>query len=387
MPVVVAALFLAGGCSARVAVSNRPSTTFAVAPSLPPSPVPPPAAPVPAAPAARPWPCKRLFDIDYVDVRTIARSFNLSASWVINGRVMQLADRRGVVRMRFEVRDPSYLFDGTRVFLGSTTVFDEGSLFVSKIDVIKTIIPLLRPAEYAAELPPPPRLIVLDPGHGGSDPGTRNLVMNLDEKNLTLDVVLRLRKLLEARGYRVILTRSTDTKLAQAQRTDLQDRDEVANRAKADLFLSVHFNSAPATVTGTETYAMTPQFQASSGAAKDTAVDNALPGNRQDIANALLGYHLQRSVLAELHSADRGFKRGRLMVLCFPQCPAALVEAAYLSNYTDARRLATPVFRQQIAQALADGIDEYSAALAALRPVRSVRPEQHFAAGEHQQNR
>jgi len=63
------------------------------------------------------------------------------------------------------------------------------------------------------------------------------------------------------------------------------------------------------------------------------------------------------------------------MVLEFPDCPAALVEAAYLSNNADASRLATPEFRQKVAQALADGIDEYSAALAALHPSASATAE------------
>ena len=208
---------------------------------------------------------------------------------------------------------------------------------------------------------------MLDAGHGGIDPGTRNLALHLEEKNVTLDVVLRLRKLLERRGYRVILTRSDDTKLAVAQRTDLELRAEVASRAKADLFLSVHFNSAAPTVTGTETYVMTPQFQASSGGGKDDVVDKAFPGNRQDFANAVLGYQLHRSLLAGLKTADRGYKRGRLLVLNFSECPAALVEPAYLSSPSEGSRLATPEFRQQIAGAIADGIDRYSAVLASMR--------------------
>jgi N-acetylmuramoyl-L-alanine amidase len=288
---------------------------------------------------------------------------------------MQLADARGAVRLKFESKDHAFILDGTRVFLGEATVFNQDSLFVSRIDVIKSVAPLLRPAEFAAQLPAPPRLIVLDAGHGGADPGTRNLVMHLDEKNLTLDVVLRLKKLLEGRGYRVILTRSDDSKLAAAQRPDLEQRDEVANRTKADLFLSVHFNSAVATVTGTETYVMTPQSEISTGEARDATVDKAFPGNRLDFANIILGYHLHRSLVTALNSTDRGCKRGRRLVLCFPECPAALVEAAYLSNNTDASRLATPAFRQRIAQALADGIDDYSAELAALHPSPSSTGE------------
>jgi N-acetylmuramoyl-L-alanine amidase len=324
---------------------------------------------------SRLWPVKRLYDVDYVDVQAIAERFRLKASWVTSGRVMQLADASDRVRLKFENRDRSFYSEGIRVFMGETTVLSQGSLYVSRIDVIKTIVPLVQPVEYAGLLPGPPRLIVLDAGHGGADPGTRNLVMHLDEKNLTLDVVQRLKKLLEVRGYRVILTRNDDTKLAAGQRPDLEERDAVANRAKADLFLSVHFNSAVATVTGTETYVMTPQSEISTGEARDATVDKAFPGNRLDFANIILGYHLHRSLVTALNSTDRGCKRGRRLVLCFPECPAALVEAAYLSNNTDASRLATPAFRQRIAQALADGIDDYSAELAALHPSPSSTGE------------
>ena len=391
LPVVMAGLLLAGGCKAPATGKSRPAAVHPVTPVAPVFPSVPPAAPraafpPPLAQVSRPWPVKRLNNADYVDVREIAERYNLRASWVTSGLVMQLADARGAVRLKFESKDHAFILDGTRVFLGETTVFNQDSLFVSRIDVIKSVAPLLRPAEFAAQLPAPPRLIVLDAGHGGADPGTRNLVMHLDEKNLTLDVVLRLKKLLEGRGYRVILTRSDDSKLAAAQRPDLEQRDEVANRTKADLFLSVHFNSAPATVTGTETYVMTPQFQISTGEAKDATVDKAFPGNRQDPANIVLGYHLQRCLLAGLNSADRGCKRGRRLVLCFPECPAALVEAAYLSNNTEASRLATPEHRQRIAQALAAGIDEYSAALAALHPAHAGPAEIRPAAAASRKN-
>jgi N-acetylmuramoyl-L-alanine amidase len=373
---LLAGLLLAGGCSSPVAAQNRPVAAHPAPPAavlIAPVRAPPPAvvgaaAAAPSAPVSRLWQFKRLYDVDYVDVRAIAERFDLKVSWVTAGRIMQLADARGRIRLKFEVRSRDFLADGIRVFMGDSTVFNQGSLYVSRIDVIKAIVPLLSPAEYAGRLPPPPHLIVLDAGHGGADPGTQNLALHLEEKNLTLDVVLRLKKLLEGRGYQVILTRSGDNKLAPLQRPDLEERDEVANRAKADLFLSVHFNHAVPAVTGTETYVMTPQFETSSGGAKDAVVDKAFPGNQQDFANVVLGYHLHRSLLAGLNSVDRGLKRNRYMVLEFPDCPAALVEAAYLSNNTDASRLATPEFRQRVAQALADGIDAYSAALAALHP-------------------
>ena len=91
------------------------------------------------------------------------------------------------------------------------------------------------------------------------------------------------------------------------------------------------------------------------------------PDKAGNYANVVLGYHLHRQLLSGLKASDRGFKRGRLRVLCFPECPAALLEAAYLSNDKEAARLGTVEYRQQIAEAIADGVAAYSATLAGLR--------------------
>jgi N-acetylmuramoyl-L-alanine amidase len=122
-------------------------------------------------------------------------------------------------------------------------------------------------------------------------------------------------------------------------------------------------------VSGSETYVLTPQYQLSSTDNNgDSLTKTSFPGNKQDAANVVLGYHLHRALLAGLKTSDRGYKRGRLRVLCFPTCPAALVEAAYLSNDTEAARLGTAEFRQQIAEAIANGVQAYSTTLAGLRP-------------------
>ena len=94
----------------------------------------------------------------------------------------------------------------------------------------------------------------------------------------------------------------------------------------------------------------------------------AYPGNRFDNANLLLGEQLHRAMTAGLRTPDRGFKRARLAVLRTLDCPGALVECAFLSNDAEARRVATPEFRQLIAESLATGVQDYAATLAALRP-------------------
>ena len=275
---------------------------------------------------------------------------------------------RGMV---FEADQRDCYLDGTRVFLSERVTAYRNSLWVSRDDVVKTIAPLLHPGEQALRLPAPPRLIVLDAGHGGIDPGKSNAKHNLHEKDMTLDVVLRVQKLLEARGYRVLLTRKDDTKFANNPLIDLQRRADFSNKAVADLFLSVHFNAVDprdaARVSGSETYVLTPKGMLStSDEKKDDLTDTAFPGNRNDLPNVILGYHLHRQLISDLKTSDRGYKRARFAVLRFVEAPAALIEAAYLSNDTEAARVGTPEFRQQIAEAIARGVDSYARALAEL---------------------
>jgi N-acetylmuramoyl-L-alanine amidase len=343
--------------------------------STPPAAAGTPAGSVRAAPTrpAQLWPFTKIQGVDWVRVTDLADRHGLKAAWSRPAAERTLADARGV-RLRFEANQRDCHLDGVRVFLGRPVLLHRGELWVTKLDVIKTLAPLLRPEDHLAHLPAaPPKVVVLDAGHGGNDPGKQNLTHKLDEKDMTLDVVLRLRKLLELRGYTVRLTREKDERLAPEQRTDLDRRAAVSKDAGADLFLSIHFNAVEprdaARVTGTETYVLTPQFQWSSTDNNGDGLTNtAFPANRQDTANAVLGYHLHRAMLAGLKTSDRGFKRGRLRVLLLPECPAALLEAAYLSNDAEAARVGTPEFRQQIAESIAEGVQQYAATLAALRP-------------------
>jgi N-acetylmuramoyl-L-alanine amidase len=352
----------------------------AASPAKPETAAPAKPGPVRAAPT-RPdqvWPFTKFRGLDYVAVRDIAKRYGLKAAWTKPGVLLALSDSRGV-RFTFERDQRDFYLDGARIFLGELTYLAGDDLWVPKLDVIKTIAPLFAPADHASFLPEAPKLIVIDPGHGGTDPGKQNLRLKLDEKDMTLDVALRLRKLLEVSGYKVVLTRSTDTRFSNSPAVDLPMRAEVANKAGADLFISLHFNAVdrdPERVSGVETYVLTPQFQVSTQPEQDKAMlKEYYPGNRQDTASALLGYNLHRQLVRDLKASDRGYKRYRYAVLRTLKCPGVLVEAAYLSNDAEARRIATPEFRQQIAEAVAEGVDNYAATLAALRPAPApVKP-------------
>ena len=357
-----------------------PATAAAPAPIASNRPVPPPRVDSPAkAEPARPpptrpaqlWPFTRLRGVDYVSLREVAVRFKLKVNLARLAGVMTLSDARGV-RLTCESNQTDIYFDGLRVFLGEPVLFDQGSLWVSKLDLIKVVVPLLFPEDHLSQLPAnAPKVIVLDPGHGGIDPGKENKLLGVNEKTFTLDVALRLKKILEAFGWKVLLTRSGDRELSPIKKKDLQMRDDVANNNHADLFLSIHFNAVEKNaerVTGVETYTMAPQFMFSAAEGKkDEMTDTAFPGNKLDYANLLFGEQIHRAMITRLKTPDRGFKRGRLAVLRFVECPGALVECAYLSNLAEARQVASPEYRQRIAEAIARGVQDYAGTLAALR--------------------
>jgi N-acetylmuramoyl-L-alanine amidase len=240
-------------------------------------------------------------------------------------------------------------------------------ILVSRADAERLLGPILAPAGIAAPAPPVPRIIVLDPGHGGQDSGTSNLVMGVFEKNFTLDVALRLKPLLEAQGWQVVMTRTADHFIP------LPDRPAMAVGAHADLFISIHFNSVfPDTkTTGTEIYTFPPQFERSTRSwgvgEKDDSEAVADPSNRFDAWNAVLANTLHRALLSKLGTFDRGQKIAHYAVLKGLNCPGVLIESAFLSNDAEARKVATPAFRQQIAEGIASGLEAYAAQLAVLK--------------------
>ena len=185
-------------------------------------------------------------------------------------------------------------------------------------------------------VPTNPRLIVLDPGHGGSDRGT--IHGGVAEADLTLDMTKRLRDILIARGWQVKMTRDTDVDVYAANDSahdELQARVDVANKAGARLFLSIHanayINSGPY---GTTCYISKPE----------------------DVAFG----RIVESHLASDGTKDDGIVKSHLYVTLHTRMPAVLVETAFLSNPSDYMLLTSPAWRQKVAEEMADGIAQYA---------------------------
>jgi len=316
-------------------------------------------APKPNSAAKQP---SKLPKTEWVSAPSFASRLGIKFSWIVKEKTFRIKTPRG--DMEFEVDSRECSLHGLRAFLGEPVRMVKGLPSFSRIDEQKMLLPLIRPGAWQTSVPKL-RRILIDPGHGGRDSGMVNKKLNLEEKELVLDTAFRLKALLEKDGYQVLLTRKDDKYIELAERADMADR------ANADLFVSIHFNSVEQgaeKVTGVEVFTMTPQYQLSVDQQPDPVyapIPN--PGNEHDHWNTLLGASLHGSLLKELKVPDRGFKRGRLAVLRLAPCPAALVEAGYLSNMEESKKLAEAQYRQRIAQALAHGIKDYAIALEGAR--------------------
>jgi len=240
-------------------------------------------------------------------------------------------------------------WDNLAVRLGFAPLLVDGQLFVHWLDLQKTIEPLVR--GFMANTNPG-RLVVLDPGHGGSNPGTRSVADGRDEKTFTLDWAQRLAPLLEANGWRVLLTRTNDVDVS------LNERVAFAEQQRADLFLSLHFNSSGGgsrEAAGLETFCLTPVGMTSSLTRGDDDDPSQLfPNNAFDEQNLTYAVQLHAALLKLNGYVDRGVRRARfLTVLQGQNRPAVLIEGGFLSNPAEARRVGDPAFRQRLAEAVA----------------------------------
>lgn len=326
-----------------------------------------PARPGNAAPPGAALPTVKIAGIDCISLVRAAEKMGLRVATRERGRAVVITGTGTRAEIQADTRD--IRVNGTRVFLGNPVYFQRGQLYVSRIDFTRCLAPLLRPGHGVA-VPLPPKLIVLDPGHGGRDHGKINTQLGVNEKTFTLDTALRVKKLLEADGYRVVLTRDDDRFLELAQ------RPAIANRAGADLFISIHFNAlaADTRTSGVEVYTFAPQYQRSTSAwmpgQKDDAQPTPEPANQFDYWNSLISHTVHRSFVTKLKASDRGKKLMHLGVLRSLNCPGTLVECGFLSSDVEARKIATPAYRQQIAEALRDGVRQYTEIVAAARQRR-----------------
>ncbi len=233
-----------------------------------------------------------------------------------------------------------------------------GELIANALDIEKTIKPLLSVSSLAATTSSND-VIVIDPGHGGRNVGAQSVVDGRFEKELTLDLGLRLGRLLGNRGWTVAMTRTNDMELSVAERV------AIADSLGAKLFLSLHFNSEEShRQSGIETYCM-PPVGMHSHLVRDLSdkPHAAFPNNSFDDENLRFSICIHRAIVNASGRLDRGLRRARYPgVLRLQNRPAVLVEAGYLSNREEALLIGQQTYRQRLAEAMASALDEIRSA-------------------------
>ena len=286
-----------------------------------------------------------------------------AAAW--HGNQITLTNRSA--RLVVEKDSRTAQFNGVNVALSFPVAVDKGQFLISPLDLNRTLGPLLYPPKLAGKKI---STIVLDPGHGGKDPGNR--FAGRSEKTATLALADDVRDQLVAAGFRVILTRTSD------KFVELPVRPDIANRARADLFVSLHFNattSGKADVSGPETYCITPVGAASSNAQGEGANYGATPANLSEKQSLLLAYSVQKALVKNLGVEDRSVRRARFAVLRDAEMPAILIEGGYMTHPVEGKKIFDAGYQQQLAAAIVKGILNYQRLTApAAEPLTNSTP-------------
>jgi N-acetylmuramoyl-L-alanine amidase len=296
------------------------------------------------------WKLVTLDGQEYVTVKGIKEFYKFTAV-ERSGATVALRSARLVLRLRSGSQE--MYVNGVKFMLSLPVASQGNDVLVSRIDLSKLIDPVLRPSHIAKG--PPFTTVVVDPGHGGHDSGARGVFGN--EETYTLDTSLRLARLLQARGLKVLMTRTRDSYPSLPQRV------AAANAAPSSIFVSVHFNSGGSHAQGVETYALAPQ-----GTNRSRKEDNEndavrFRGNSRDSENIALATAVHASMLYQLKAVDRGVLRDRWFLLKGIQTPGILVEGGFITSPAECAKIHTPQYRERLAGSIAAGIMNYRNAL------------------------
>jgi N-acetylmuramoyl-L-alanine amidase len=253
----------------------------------------------------------------------------------------------GFIKFRFKVKD-NYVMDAVR----------NGKFLTVKVKTFeaRTI-----------------KTIVIDPGHGGKDPGAVH--KNIKEKDIVLKAAKKVAAKLKKNGYNIIMTRTEDVFIP------LKDRTKIADSAKADLFVSIHCNAAPnkramhgaetyflsaarsdwaRTVEATENSAIKFEAEAGSGLSELDYILNDLAQTQFLEESQQAGIYIQESMVQKCNLYNRGLKQANFYVLRLNYMPAVLVEIAFLTHSEDRKKLLDDDFIEEATDAIVEGIQIYA---------------------------
>ncbi len=316
-----------------------------------------------AAPAAT-WEITKIDGHDYVSVDSIKRFYGFSemartGASVKLKRGVRFADlakeklnKNKELVMEFKIGGNDCLMNDVKFVFSETIATVGDKVYVSRMDLAKLIDPVLRPnfIQNAGDF----KTVVLDPGHGGKDPGATNPFGT--EADYNLAVANLVKSQLVAKGYKVVMTRDSNVYLS------LQERVELANAIKESaIYISIHFNSGGRAARGIETFTLSPPGVSHYGSDFKASDNQTRAGNEHDSANIALATAVHGWTLRQLgkNTLDRGIKRARFSVLSGVSHPAILLEGGFMSHPYEARLIENPAYQKAIASGVVYAIDRY----------------------------
>lgn len=303
-----------------------------------------------AAPAAAPVPAATTATTatGYQSLLLWGKKYGLKAYWIKKDKVLRLAD--GSHTLELEVDRSCIVINGVRVWIGKPVKIVSGRISIDAQDIATALDPIVSPKARKTV-----QVVLLDPGHGGSQPGAT--YQGKKEKDYVFLIAKETQRLLQQNGLKVVMTRPGDQTLGLSARSDM------SARTKADLFVSIHLNAASSSsAKGAEVFTTTPAGAQSTN--PDRSGSRAkTTGNANDAYNVLLAYQIQQELTRQIGFDDRGVRRDRLGVLVSNPVPAVLVEAGFITNTEDQKRIFVKSERDRVARAIADGILNYKKAV------------------------
>ena len=291
--------------------------------------------------------------VRYVHLRNVAVNYGLTFAYTknkankISGAVIYDKTRKAVFSATY--RDG--IVNGVQVYFLYPMLLKNNEPYISEVDFLTCLDPLLR---YKTPVKLGMKTIMVDAGHGGSDPGAMN--GQHKEKVYTLQIAKRLQTQLEKLGFRVIMTRTGDTY------PTLQDRAALCKKYKPDLYISIHCNSSTnKTPAGIETYRAVPVGGTETKGSKVKTEKQS--ANEFDANSSRLAFEMQKGLLAATGAADRGTRHQAIYVIGNATCPAVLLEVGYLSNEAELKKIASPEYQNKIVSGILAGLAGYGSFL------------------------
>ncbi len=309
-------------------------------------------APLPASGGG--WDIVKVGGRDYVTADSIRNFYNPLYGFTtfrLQGNHFWLGSSKLILKA--QIGSQELLINNIKFILSFPVQSSNGKVLFSRLDLCKLIDPVLCPSHI--QNPEYFDTVVLDAGHGGHDAGARGIYGH--EKDFALKMAMTVRTALMQRGFKVIMTRATDTFLT------LGGRVAIANQTPKSIFISLHFNSGGAAASGIETWALTPQSAAATISRGGGYNVNGVTGNKQDSANIALATAVHANVISRFKFVDRGIKRAQWSVLTGCKRPGILFEGGFVSNAKECLLVASDSYRQQVSAAIGDAVVNYRKAL------------------------